>query len=102
MPGTIDLPEQTARAEQLIKILEDYELPHQTRERLMVHLEKTGRFDQAEDALFDLLEDEDSNAWELGKEFYERPLLKSDAELEAGGHPRDEAVDGLNELLEQT
>lgn len=101
MPGTLDLPERSERAEELVSSLGEYELPTETMRRLFSYFEKTGRFAAAEDILFDLREaaPDDEALVEIGKNFYDRLLLKSDAELEAGGLPRDEARDGLASLL---
>jgi hypothetical protein len=101
MPGSIDLPDRAAKAEELIESIGEYELPAPTETRLFQYFEKTNRYAAAEDLLFDRLDaNEDDDAFrDLGRAFYERLLLKSDADLEAGGLPRDEAQDGLAKLL---
>lgn len=58
--------------------------------------EREGRFAEAENVLFELLEFPDADAAE-GWRFYERLSLETDDRLEAGGLPRDELESGLRE-----
>jgi tetratricopeptide (TPR) repeat protein len=64
-------------------------------------LEELGRYADAEDALFEAIEAEpdDSGPIDTSILFYQRLLAKDDAELEAGGLPRDEVKAGFAELL---
>lgn len=70
-------------------------------QRLVTVYELSGRFDEAEDWLFHLLDasPDDSAALTEGIAFYERLLTLNDATLSAGGLPTDEALAGLAELL---
>jgi tetratricopeptide (TPR) repeat protein len=63
--------------------------------------EALGQYGDAEDALFEVLDDDpdDTAAVDHGIAFYQRLLAKSDAELEAGNLPRDEVRGALSELL---
>lgn len=64
-------------------------------------LESLGRYADAEDALFEAIEDlpEDAGLVDAGIVFYQRLLALKDADLETGGLPRDEVKSGLAELL---
>ncbi len=88
------------RAEGLISDLETVDLPQETVLRLFRFRAATGRFADAENALFELLERDlaSPNAIGEGQAFYRRLLTLDDAELEAGNLPRDEVIDGLAEL----
>jgi tetratricopeptide (TPR) repeat protein len=63
--------------------------------------EALGHYGDAEDALFEVLDDDpdDIPAIDHGIAFYQRLLAKDDAELEAGNLPRDEVRSALAELL---
>ncbi len=69
-------------------------------ERLLAHYEQRGRFDKAEDVLYELV-DTDAEAYVASgyaRAFYERLLARSDHELNEGGLPRDEVEAGLSRL----
>ena len=80
-----------------------YELPAATLQKLFDHYEYTGRYDKAEDMLYERLHlyGFDRRAVRVGIGFYHRLLAHSDAELAAGGLPRDEVEYGLAELTDQ-
>ncbi|HEV8650634.1 MAG TPA: DUF6483 family protein [Actinomycetes bacterium] len=63
--------------------------------------EALGRYADAEDSLFEVIDDDpdDTAAVDEGITFYQRLLAREDAELEAGGLPRDEVRAALSELL---
>lgn len=77
--------------------LKDYELPIELKQRLPVYFENLGRYDKSEDVIFEIVEDNRGFLHD-GISFYERLLLRSDAELEKGNLPRNEVEDGLAEL----
>lgn len=81
----------------------DYDLSCETKLRLLLYYEKTGKYAWAEDVLHELLEDEETGPEMIrdGIEFYRRLLAKSDAELTDGELPRDEAEEGLANLEQQ-
>jgi tetratricopeptide (TPR) repeat protein len=56
-PGAVDLPDRATKTEELIAALEEYELPPETQVRLFRYFEKTGRYSDAEDRLFEMVED---------------------------------------------
>jgi tetratricopeptide (TPR) repeat protein len=64
-------------------------------------LESLGRYADAEDALFALIDDlpAETRLVDTGIEYYQRLLALTDADLEAGGLPRDEVNGSLAELL---
>ncbi|HEY2958234.1 MAG TPA: DUF6483 family protein [Actinomycetota bacterium] len=63
--------------------------------------EALGRYGDAEDALFEVLDEDPDHAAAVdhGIAFYQRLLAKGDAELEAGNLPRDEVRGALADLL---
>lgn len=75
----------------------EYELPPGLQSKTIRALELSGRFDLAEDLLFDLLETDDT-AVGMGIGMYERLLTKTDRELEQGNLPRTEVEESLAEL----
>lgn len=81
----------------VIDRLNDFELPLGLKRRLVKYFESTGRYDRAENTVFEIV-DEDDSYLEEGISFYERLLSKTDAELEDGGLPRSEVEESLAEL----
>ena len=100
--------EEVAEVDDLWEKLRDYELPLHTRQLLFWYFEHTGRYEKAEDMLFDILEAEGGESLEPGAEmeemrekgeaFYARLLGKSDAALEAGNFSRAEIGESLERL----
>nr|BBH95635.1 hypothetical protein KTA_38340 [Thermogemmatispora argillosa] len=86
--------------EELLVLLSRYELPAALQTRIMLYYEKTGRYAQAEDALFAALEAPDASPeiFEEGQAFYARLRTKSKAELEAGNFSPEEVEEGLVDL----
>lgn len=84
----------------LIDALDAYELPTNVKERLFAYHEQGGRYDQAENVLFELLEEtpKDNDLLERGRAFYTRLLHLGDSALEAGNLPRQEIKEGLAQL----
>ncbi len=81
----------------VIDKLSDFQLPLGLKRRLVQYFENTGRYDRAENTIFEIV-DEDSGYLGEGISFYERLLLKSEAELEDGRLPRSEVEESLAEL----
>ncbi len=73
------------------------QLPLSTRENMFRFYELTGRYDRAEDLLFDLIESDRSYA-RKGLGFYERISSRTDDELERGNLPRPEVEESMREL----
>jgi tetratricopeptide (TPR) repeat protein len=64
-------------------------------------LESLGRYADAEDTLFEAIDDlpAETSLVDAGIAFYQRLLALQDADLETGGLPRDEVKSSLAELL---
>lgn len=92
--GQVDLPERVQRVRSALR---DYQLPSSAFARLMRYLEADGRLAEAEDLLFEWLEDAGATRFVVaeGRAFYERLLARDDAELEAGRLPRGEVREGI-------
>lgn len=92
--GQVDLPQ---RVQRLRSALRDYQLPSAAYARLIRYLEADGRLAEAEDLLFEWLEDTGATRFVVaeGRAFYERLLARDDAELEAGQLPRAEVREGI-------
>ncbi len=87
-PGHLDA------IDRLLRRVEAYELPAGLPEKALRCFELGGRFDRAEDLLYDVI-DADERGIEAGIGFYERLLKKTDPELERGNLPRSEIEEGL-------
>ncbi len=94
------LAEAESRAEELIAELKTIDLPGETVLRLFRYRAATGRFGDAENALFELIERDlaGNDVIDEGKAFYRRLLTLPAADLEKGNLPHDEVIDGLAEL----
>jgi len=89
--------------QELLNKLADYELPISTQEKLFPYYEHTGKYDKAEDVLFELIEasTEKSVFIEQGRAFYARLEAKNDYDLERGNLSREEVMEGLVQLEAQ-
>lgn len=94
---TIDGEKGIANIDAVVDRLKEYELPADIKRRLVEYFGYSGRYDKSEDIIFELVEDEPEFLPE-GISFYENLLKKSDAELESGHLPRNEAQDALDDL----
>lgn len=83
--------------EDCVQQLKAVEMPLQIMEKLFLFYEQSGRYDKAENILFDLVKS-DVSYKERGFAFYERLLKKTSEELRAGGLPRNEVLDGIENL----
>jgi tetratricopeptide (TPR) repeat protein len=86
--------------EELLVLLAPYELAPTLLMRIMLYYEKTGRYAQAENALFEALESPEAgdDLFEQGQAFYARLLTRSAAELRAGDFSPAEIDEGLADL----
>lgn len=98
-PAMLRTPSEEA-AEMAAK-LDVYELPEATKLLMYEWHEGDGRYDQAENVLHELLED-GVLIQEDAVDFYRRLLLLPDESLIAGGLPRDEVVQGLEQAASKT
>ncbi len=72
-------------------------IPLPLHEKLFTTYATIGRFAKAEDLLFDIIE-EDPAFIAQGRQFYERLLKRTDAELIDGNLPREEVLQSLSQL----
>ncbi len=80
--------------------LREFEIPTETKKKIVLYQEVIGRYDKAENMIFEIL-DEDAGYLNDGISFYKRLLLKPDADLESGGLPRKEVDESLAELQDR-
>lgn len=75
-------------------------MPVEVKERLWRHYERMGRFADAENWLFELLDDPQAppDTAARGVDFYGRLLARNDEELLIGNLPRSEILASLAEL----
>jgi hypothetical protein len=85
----------------LVERVEGLELSAEQRLSLARVLETLGRYADAEDVLFEVIDDKPDEAGPIdaGILFYQRLLARDDNELEAGNLPREEVKVSLAELL---
>ncbi|MBE3557807.1 MAG: hypothetical protein IMW89_01090 [Ktedonobacteraceae bacterium] len=95
-----DEMEITRNTADLLKKLEDFDLPHFLKNALFAYYEQQGHYSKAEDYLFEMLEDMpgDTDLVKRGIEFYMRLLKKNDFDLQSGDLPRQEVEEGLAQL----
>ncbi len=98
--GTSIEPEHAAKIEAVVGQLHTIEMSQHITEKLFLFYESVGKYDKAEDVLFELVES-DSRFVQPGITFYERLLKISNDELTKGGLPRVEILDGLNNLQKE-
>ena len=98
---TAPVPDNATRLDSLLTRLRGQDFPPATRRRRVRYYEVTGRYADAEDQLFDLLETGTPapDLLEEGIGFYERLLTKSRAALVRGRLPRTEVREGLAKLI---
>lgn len=86
--------------QELLNKLGDYELPIEIQEKLFSYYENVGKYDKAEDVLFDVLDTHSANGEmiERGRAFYTRLQARSDVELLMGNLSRTEVAEGSAQL----
>lgn len=84
--------------------LGDYVLPTPIVQTLFTYYEKTTQLEQAEEVLWELVDDHITNndMVQQGLEFYERLLQKTDTDLATGGMTRAEVQSGFDDLWAKT
>ncbi len=95
------VPSHPARIDELAGGLQHTEIPLRIRTRLFAYYESVGKYDRAENVLFDLI-DQDPEQIRTGLDFYARLKAKDDAELARGNLPRDEIEEGIRDLTERS
>lgn len=92
-------PPVTEEIDVLVRQLADGGVPGDMARELIGYYERVGRYADAEDWLFALLDAEgDADASAIGVAFYGRLLALSDEALEAGNLPHDEVEAGLAQV----
>jgi len=86
--------------QELLNKLGEYELPIEIQEKLFSYYENVGKYDKAEDVLFDVLDTHSANGEmiERGRAFYTRLQARSDVELLMGNLSRTEVAEGSAQL----
>ncbi len=102
LPGIEDVDGKKAvpNIDSLVERLDEYELPRELNRKLIDYFIQTGRFDKAEDLIFDAVEEEPSFVDEAIS-IYDKLLLESDGVLDNGHLPRNEVEDALRDLREK-
>ncbi|HEY2491480.1 MAG TPA: DUF6483 family protein [Paenibacillus sp.] len=83
--------------EGLLERIKEYRLPSGTDQLLFVYLDKQGKYAEAENVLYRLLDQGEIDPTE-GVSFYERLMQEDDHKLEQGRLPREEVVDGMKAM----
>ncbi len=86
------------KIELIIMKLNQFEISNDLKKRIAMYYELTQRYSKAEDIIFDLAKSHEENFIQYGREFYNRLLLKNDEELKVGQLPKEEILEGLQEL----
>ncbi|MEC0125959.1 DUF6483 family protein [Paenibacillus pabuli] len=100
-PKLLDAPD---RVEGILEQIKGYELPARTEKQLALYREQQGRYDQAENSWYRLLQVGDEHPIHYRDDvqaFYERLIQLEDHQLQEGGLPREEVEEGLAELSRQ-
>jgi len=86
--------------EDLLSRLSDYELPIRTKLLLFRYFDRAHEYTRAEDLLFEMLEEGDSEGdiLDQGIGFFQRLKRKNDVELKAGNFSREKVEEGLARL----
>jgi tetratricopeptide (TPR) repeat protein len=94
--------------DELLERLHIYELPVEYNIQLFDYFNKTEQYDAAEDKLFELIELHQTtqntalpDMSQKGLKFYKKLLQMDDAELLAGGLPRNEVIEGLEQFKQK-
>ncbi|CAM4384383.1 DUF6483 family protein [Saccharibacillus endophyticus] len=102
--GSRELVDYPTRITELSALLERYRLPADAERLVMLYEEREGRYVQAEDAMYRMLNaspENDPNALEEGRMFYARLSgLEADI-LQAGGLTREELEEGIEALQDE-
>lgn len=98
-----DLPLRIIKVDKLLKLLDtESSIFDELNERIFQYYRITGRYSKAEDLLYSMINVssyiDKKRLIEEGNLFYKNILNKTDEELERGNLPRNEVLDGINEL----
>jgi hypothetical protein len=92
--STLVEPDHERRIASCVALLRDVELPTTLLEKLLAYYEQAGKYEEAEDVVFDLVAT-NTEYRSMAVSFFERLLKKSDEELQAGGLTREEVHESL-------
>ncbi|RPH36106.1 hypothetical protein EHM92_05075 [bacterium] len=90
-------PNHVQVIDEVLRKLKGYSLPVDLLDKQLGFHERMGQYDKAENLLYDILDVKPEYKAE-GMLFYKRLLEKKDEELEQGGLPRSEVIEGMEEL----
>ncbi len=96
-----ELVDYPSRIEEVRTLLARYRLPAGVERLIMLYEEREGRYVQAEDAMYRMLNvspEEDQDVLEEGRMFYARLSALEDDQLQAGGLTRAELEEGIEAL----
>ncbi|GGO07651.1 DUF6483 family protein [Saccharibacillus kuerlensis] len=102
--GSRELVDYPQRISELTAQLERYRLPAEAEKLVMLYEEREGRYIQAEDAMFRMLNAspiDDENALEEGRMFYARLAALDDEQLRSGGLSRLDLEEGIEALQDE-
>ncbi|MEJ8306065.1 DUF6483 family protein [Saccharibacillus sacchari] len=102
--GSRELVDYPVRIAELSALLERYRLPADAERLVMLYEEREGRYVQAEDAMYRMLNaspEHDKNALEEGRMFYARLSGLEPDILQAGGLTREELEEGIEALQDE-
>jgi len=80
------------------QVISKYDINPDIKFKILCFYEISGNYAEAENILFDLIDDKYNSIQEDGIKFYNRLLDLSDSELTAGNLPREEVYEGLASL----
>ncbi|GHV08168.1 hypothetical protein FACS189485_19360 [Spirochaetia bacterium] len=86
---------------ELLEKLNNYEIDNETKYNMFKYYEQTELYGKAEDYLYELIGKNYQNILEEGKTFYLTLLGKDDALLEKGNLPRNEIIEGMNNIKQK-
>ncbi len=89
--------ERLSTVQSLLEQLQDDVLPPSMNRRLFRYFEAIGSYGRAEDALYELRNDDEPDWSAEAAAFYHRLVGLADKDLEHGGLPRDEILQGMKD-----
>lgn len=81
--------------EKVNQIISKYDIDPEIKFKILRFYEVSGNYAEAENILFDLIDDKYDSIQEEGIKFYKRLLDLSDSKLVSGSLPREEVLEGL-------
>ncbi|MCB1097604.1 MAG: hypothetical protein KDN22_18675 [Verrucomicrobiae bacterium] len=95
----VEVREMSAtRLENVLKALQEYEIPEFLHRLLTQHYEKLGKYSRAEDHVFQAVSASQSDVFEWARSFFERLESMTDQQLASGNFTRGEIAESVIEL----